>query len=228
MKRSPGNVPFLTALAAAQLANGEGETALATYRRAAQENPGLDFLHLNLADAYRRLGRVEEARREYDLVLELNPRFAAAWWNLADLAEKAGKPAEARQLLGRAVAAGTESVSILVRLAGLEIAAGDPANTANADRHLRQAVDLAPSWAPAWMAWGQLAEKAGRLDEALDRYLKAATVAPAETAPLLGAGRVLQKKGDKDRARRYLERVTSATPQSAEGQEARRLLERMR
>lgn len=225
VKRSPGNVPFLTALAAAQLASGEGETALATYRRAAQENPGLDFLHLNLADAYRRLGRVEAARKEYALVLELNPRFAAAWWNLADLAEKAGKPAEARQLLAKAVSTGTESVSILVRLAELEIASGD---AAAADRHLRQAVDLAPSWVAAWLVWGQQAEKAGRLDEALDRYLRAANVAPAETAPLLGAGRVLQKKGDKDRARRYLERVASAAPQSAEGREAKRLLDQMR
>lgn len=221
VRRSPGNIPFLTALATAQLLGGDGDAAIATYRKAAQENPRLDFLHLNLADAYARLGRVDEAKKEYELTLELNPRFAAAWWGLADLAQKAGKTAEVRRLLGEAVAAGVESVSILVRLAEVESKAGD---TAASDRHFRQAVELAPAWAPAWLVWGQQAENQGRLDQALERYLKAAEVAPGQPAPLLGAGRVLQKKGDPDGARRYFERVMAIAPNSAEAREARRLL----
>jgi choline-sulfatase len=221
VRRSPGNIPFLTALAAAQLAGGNAGAAIATYRRAAQENPRLDFLHENLADAYARLGRVEEARKEYELTLELNPRFAAAWWGLADLAQKAGKPAEVRRLLTEAVNAGTESVSILVRLAEAEAKAGDAAAS---ERHFRQAVELAPAWVPAWLVWGQLAENQGQLDRALERYLKAAEVGPGQPAPLLGAGRVLQKKGDRQGARQYLERVIAVAPGSAEAREARRLL----
>lgn len=221
VRRSPGNIPFLTALAAAQLAGGNADAAIATYRRAAQENPRLDFLHQNLADAYARLGRAEEARKEYELTLELNPRFAAAWWGLADLAHKEGKPAEVRRILTEAVAAGVESVSILVRLAEVEAKSGDAAAS---DRHFRQAVDLAPAWAPAWLVWGQLAENQGQLDRALERYLKAAEVAPGEPAPLLGAGRVLQKKGDRQGARQYLERVIAIAPGSAEAREARRLM----
>ncbi|HEX5717905.1 MAG TPA: sulfatase-like hydrolase/transferase [Thermoanaerobaculia bacterium] len=224
VRRSPGNIPFLTALATAQLAGGDtggADAAIATYRRAAQENPRLDFLHENLADAYARLGRVEEARKEYELTLELNPRFAAAWWGLADLAQKAGKPAEVRRLLTEAVNAGTESVSILVRLAEVEAKAGDAAAS---ERRFRQAVELAPAWVPAWLVWGQLAENQGQLDRALERYLKAAEVGPGQPAPLLGAGRVLQKKGDRQGARQYLERVIAVAPGSAEAREARRLL----
>lgn len=221
VRRSPGNIPFLTALATAQLAGGDADAAIATYRRAAQENPRLDFLHENLADAYARLGRVEEARKEYELTLELNPRFAAAWWGLADLAQKAGKPAEVRRLLAEAVNAGTESVSILVRLAEAEAKAG---NAAESERRFRQAVELAPAWMPAWLVWGQLAENQGQLDRALERYLKAAEVGPGQPAPLLGAGRVLQKKGDRQGARQYLERVIAIAPGSAEAREARRLL----
>ena len=108
---------------------------------------------------------MEEARKEYELTLELNPRFAAAWWGLADLAHKQGKPAEVRRLLTEAVAAGVESVSILVRLAEVEAKSGDAAAS---DRHFRQAVDLAPAWAPAWLVWGQLAENQGNLDQALE------------------------------------------------------------
>jgi arylsulfatase A-like enzyme/Flp pilus assembly protein TadD len=221
VRRSPGNIPFLTALATAQLAGGDADAAIATYRRAAQENPRLDFLHENLADAYARLGRMEEARKEYELTLELNPRFAAAWWGLADLAQKAGNAPEVRRLLTEAVNAGTESVSILVRLAEVEAKAGDAAAS---ERHFRQAVELAPAWVPAWLVWGQLAENQGQLDRALERYLKAAEVGPGQPAPLLGAGRVLQKKGDRQGARQYLERVITVAPGSAEAREARRLM----
>lgn len=221
VRRSPGNIPFLSALATAQLVAGDGEAALATYRRAAQENPRLDFLHLNLADAYARLGRPGEAKKEYELALELNPRFAAAWWGLADLAQKAGKPAEVKRLLVQAVDSGTESVSILVRLGEHEAKNGDPAAS---DRHFKQAVELAPAWVPAWLVWGQLAENQGQLDRALERYLKAAEVGPGQPAPLLGAGRVLRKKGDRQGARQYFERVIAIAPGSAEAREARRLL----
>lgn len=221
VRRSPGNIPFLTALATAQLVGGDADAALATYRRAAQENPRLDFLHENLADAYARLGRVEEARKEYELTLELNPRFAAAWWGLADLAQKAGNAPEVRRLLTEAVNAGTESVSILVRLAEADAKAGDAAAS---ERRFRQAVELAPAWVPAWLVWGQLAENQGQLDRALERYLKAAEVGPGQPAPLLGAGRVLQKKGDRQGARQYLERVIAVAPGSAEAREARRLM----
>lgn len=221
VRRSPGNIPFLSALATAQLAAGDAEAGIATYRRAAQENPRLDFLHENLAEAYARLGRVEEARKEYELTLALNPRFAAAWWGLADLAQKAGNAAEVRRLLAAAVDAGTESVSILVRLAEAEARAG---NAAESERRFRQAVDLAPAWVPAWLVWGQIAENQGQLDRALERYLKAAEVGPGQPAPLLGAGRVLQKKGDRQGARQYLERVIAIAPGSAEAREARRLL----
>ena len=225
VRRSPGNIPFLSNLAAAQLAAGDSnaaDTAIATYRRAAAENPKLDFLHENLADAYARLGRTEEARKEYELTLEINPRFAAAWWGLADLAQKAGRPAEVRRILTEAVQAGTESVSILVRLAEAEAKGGDAAAS---ERRFRQAVDLAPAWAPAWLVWGQLLENQGKLDLALERYLKAAEVAPGEPAPLLGAGRVLQKKGDREGARRYFERILGIAPGSPEAREARRLME---
>jgi choline-sulfatase len=224
VRRSPGNIPFLTALAGAQLASGDGEAAIGTYKRAARENPRLDFLHLNLGDAYAHLGRPDEAKKEYELTLELNPRFAAAWWGLADLAQKSGNTtntAEARRLLDQAVASGTESVSILVRLAELEARAGEAEAS---ERHFRQAVELAPAWVPAWLVWGQTAENQGKLDLALERYLKAAEIAPDEPAPLLGAGRVLQKKGDREGASRYFERIFVIAPGSAEAREARRLL----
>lgn len=125
VRRNPGNIKFLLTLAEAQLASGDGGAALATFRRAVEENPRRDDSHRQLADAYASLGRREDARAEYQLTLALNPRSFAAWWGLANLAESAGKRAEVRDLLARALAAGTESPSIRKRLGQLEAAAAE-------------------------------------------------------------------------------------------------------
>lgn len=140
VRKSPGNVKFLIALAAVQLNAGKGDAAIANYRRAIVENPRRDESHLQLATAYARLGRGEEARNEFEIVLELSPRSFPAWWGLIALAEKAGNPADIRSLLTRAVATGTESPSILKKLAEIESKAG---NTAAAERHLAAARRLA-------------------------------------------------------------------------------------
>jgi choline-sulfatase len=221
VQRSSGSFHFLTALAEAQLASGDGDAALATYRRAAQENPRRDDSHRNLADAYARLGRHEEARKEYELALALNPRSAANWLGLADLAQKAGRPAEVRPLLNRAVDAGTQSVAILMRLAEAEARAGDGAA---AERHFQQAAELAPDRLPAWMALGKTAESHGKLERALHFYRKAAQAGPREPAPLLRAGHVLQRNGDGKAARQYLQKVITIAPGSAEAREAREAL----
>jgi len=218
VRKSPGNVKFLLALATVQLGGGAGDAAIATYRRAIQENPRRDESHRLLADAYGRLGRGEEARKEYELTLELNPRSFPAWWGLADLAQKTQKPAEVRRLLNRAVDAGTQSVTILMRLAETEAKAGD---VAAAERHFQQAAELAPDRLPAWMALGKIAESQGRLDHALQCYLKAAQAGPREPAPLLRAGHILQRKGDRNGAWQALEKVIAIAPESAEAREAR-------
>ena len=174
--KNPGNVPFRTRLAAAQLAAGRGEQAVASYRAAIELNPRLDFLHRNLAEAYLRLGRASEARNEYRLTLELNPRFAGAWLALAEMAARSGDAAEERRLLLEAVDAGTASAGIASRLGQIEIAAGKPAA---AEVYLRRATDLAPQWPLTWLLRGQAAEARGDHGAAAGHYRRAAGLAPA-------------------------------------------------
>ncbi len=179
VRRSPGNVPFLTQLGAAQLQSGEGEAALATYRQAAEANPGLDLLHVNLAEALRTLGRREQAKQEYELALKLNPRSAAAWLRLAELAEAAGQEGEARRVLRRAAEAGTQSASVLTRLAALESAAGD---RGVAERAARQAIEVAPGWAPAWLELGKILLGRGQSADARRSLEQAMAMAPGSAA----------------------------------------------
>jgi Flp pilus assembly protein TadD len=219
--RNPDNVPFLTQLARAQLGAGDGEAAIATYRRATGLNPGLDFLHVNLAAAYRELGRAADARREYELALELNPRAAAAWFNLAEMAHLAGDGAEERRLLLAAVEAGTTSATIHSRLGQIETAAG---RVDAGDAQFRAATELAPGWAGPWLLWGQQAESRGQLDRAAERYRRAVEAEPSNPAALLRLGRVMLAGGDAAGARPYLERARALGAGSETGREAERLL----
>lgn len=219
--RSPGNVPFLTQLARAQLGQGSGDAALATYRQALALNPGLELLHLNLADAYRSLHRLPEAREEYEAALRLDPRCAAAWLQLASLAVGEWHAEAARALLHRAADAGADSAVVFTRLAELEIAAGMSEAAGN---DLERATRIAPGWAPAWLRWGELAERQGKQEEALARYLRAEAADPRNADACLHLGRLLLRRGESARARRHLDRALALDPGSPAGREAQRLL----
>lgn len=224
-RHSPGNVPFLTQLARAQLGDGKGDAALATYRQALALNPALEFLHLNLADAYRALQRSREAREEYEAALRLDPRCAAAWLRLAELAAGEGHAEAASSLLRRAAEAGTDSAVVFTRLAELEIAAG---LFAAAGKDLDRATRIAPGWVPAWLRWGELAEQEGRGDEAVARYLRGEAADGRNADACLHLGRLLLRRGERALARRYLDRALTLDPGSPAGREARHLLEGLR
>ena len=128
VRKSPGNVPFLMRLGEAQLAAGMTEDSLKTIAYAVSINPGLDFLHVRLAQACAQGGQVDRARKEYELALKLNPRSAPAWSGLAEIARRTGAPGEELIILQQCNAAGTRSATLLGRQAELELAAGDSAS----------------------------------------------------------------------------------------------------
>jgi choline-sulfatase len=177
VRRSPGNVPFLIRLAVAQSSAGRREAGVATLKHAVALNPRLDFLHAHLADAYLDLGRLAEARAEYELALQLNPRFARAWMGLAEAAGRGGDRGAEVAVMRRAVAAGTDSAIVWSRLAELELAAGD---AAAAGRAGEEATRLVPELAQAWLVRGNVAEKAGRLTDAVRLYERAMSLGLAD------------------------------------------------
>ncbi|MDH3255146.1 MAG: sulfatase-like hydrolase/transferase [Acidobacteriota bacterium] len=220
-RRSPGNIPFLTQLAAAELAAGDAEAALAAHREALSLNPRLDFLHLNLAEAYLELGQMESARREFESALELDRRSARAWLGLGELAHRAGEAERERQLLLDAIAAGTASAVVRTRLGQTEASAGEVDAAA---AHYRVATELAPGWALAWVLRGENAEARNQPTEALAWYEKASAIEPGNVAHLLRLGKIHFQLGQEALGRAQLERAVSLAPESPEAREARRLL----
>ena len=221
VRRSPGNVPFLSRLSDVQAVFGKSEEAVATVKEAIELNPQLDFLHLHLGNTYKMLGRFDEARAEYRAALALNPRLSGAWLALGELAKRGANPAEEQRLLQAAVAAGTSSAAILARLAQIEMAAGD---LPSAERHAVEGTSLVPEFGAGWWIAGDVAQKSNRPVEAVRRYEKAVAVGFGDARAYLELGRLLLVQKRPEPARRYLERAVASGGASPAAIEARRLL----
>ncbi len=219
VRRNPSNVPFLSRLAEAQLAAGDGEAALATIERTLALRPRSEFLELARADALRRLGRSDEAQRAFRSALEIDPRHAPAWLGLAGLA---GSPQEKLAVLTEAVAAGADSVVVLLEAARLESAAG---RTDQARALLERAAALVPEAAVVWLELARLEQAAGRLDEALAACRRAAEAEPANPETALCSGRIYLARGEPARARSHLQRAAVLGRGTAVEAEAKALLE---
>ena len=222
VRRSPGNIPFLVRLAEAQAADGDDAAALATLQDAIALNPRLDFLHAHAARAHGKAKRDAEAKAEWEATLALNPRYAQAWLGLAEIAGRAGTPGQEAEVLRRGEASGCRSAAILARLARLELEAGD---TAEAGRHADEAVRRMPDVGEAWWIAGDVEEKKGHIQAALDRFEKAAALGYGDPQSLVHLGKLLLEAGRAADARSYLRRAIALGPGSPAAEDARRLLE---
>ncbi len=220
VRRSPGNVPFLTRLAEAEVAAGETDAGLETIREAVALNPRLDLLHTSAGNLYAQTGRTREARQEFRAALALNPRSATAWLGLAQIAAREA-PGDERAILLEAEAAGTRSGAILARLAQLELSSGD---LDDARRHADQSLALLPGLAATWWVAGEVAEKQGRAPAALESYEKAVALGLSDPRAWLRLGKLQRAAGRSADARRSFQRAADLGGRSAAGEDARRLL----
>jgi len=220
-RRSPGNVPFLTRLADAEVASGNPQAGIAAMREALALNPNLDLLHSSAAALYERAGRSGEAKTEYEAALALNPRSAPSWLGLARIVGAEQSPEAELAVLARADAAGTDSAAILARLAQLELGAG---RVADASRHASRATRLLPTFAEAWWVAGEAAEARHATADALTAYEEAVDLGLSDPRALLRVGKLQRAAGREEDARRSFRRAADLGGQSSVGTDARRLL----
>lgn len=102
--------------------SGDLDAALTSYRLALREKPDDHKVLINMAIAYSRQARIDEAIRCYKRALELQPALAGAHYGLAFLLIKRGDRDEAAQHLEAFLASPSRSA--------------DPANIEHAERAL--------------------------------------------------------------------------------------------
>lgn len=91
----PGCAPALNSLGLIALGAGDAAGAASHLARAAEIDPRAPPIWLNLAEAYRSLGRTDEELRALDRALEVEPYLFPALFKKGQALERAGRGAEA-------------------------------------------------------------------------------------------------------------------------------------
>jgi len=106
------------------LRNRDWKDELTLWTKAAQAAPHSYWAHQRLGDAYKSLGRYEEAIREYKAVQDLTPGYATEYIAIGDCLRRLGKYDEAVDQFRKALAISPDSIAARLGLAHTYLAMG--------------------------------------------------------------------------------------------------------
>lgn len=167
------------ALSAAQ--RRQMKSALGELIRSEQASADRPEAHVNLAQIYLRLGRIDEAERELNTALRLDRNFVPAMVNLADLYRSQQRDAEAAKWLAQAMVAAPQAAEPVHALGLLEIRRG---RRDRALSLLRKANSLAPDDARYAYVYSLGLQESGDPALALGIVEKALDASPQESSLL--------------------------------------------
>ncbi|MGE0441733.1 MAG: tetratricopeptide repeat protein [Gemmatimonadales bacterium] len=136
---APGVPTFRRGLAAQQA--GRIDEAMAAYRRAIAQNPGLAPAHFNLGQLHRERREYPEAAICFEGAARLRPTIMDAWINLGAVLEKLDRHRDAVAAYQRAAACAEEDPAPAYNTGNALLALGDFAGAAAA---FRSVIELAP------------------------------------------------------------------------------------
>ncbi len=201
------------------LAAGRSGVAIAFIGRAIRARPETALFYVNLGNALRDQGHLEEARAALQVAVLRDPDDPRAHQGLGLALRRLGRPAEAAAAVGRAIrrdpAHGTPATlvpgaSALLGCLRLEAGEVEPAFGL-----LRAAAAEAPDAPEAWHALGAALGGAGRLPEAEAAFRRTAALVPGDPAALANLGGVLFELNRMDEALAALRRAVAAGPATA-------------
>lgn len=204
--RAPRQAGYRNSEGVVRLEMGDAAGAEAAFRTALALDPGLAEAANNLGNALQRAGRLAEAVAAYDHALSLRPDYAEAHANRGRALHRLGKTAAAIADLERAIQL-RPNYGRAHRYLG--DALGEAGERAAAEHHYRAALAVDARDAEALAGRAGLAERAGRLEEAIAFAEQALTAAPATLRASLIAARCERRLGRAADALRRLERVAT-------------------
>ncbi len=177
--------------------------------RLVKQHPSrLDVL-LELANAYRDLGRNDDALAAYSQLVSIAPGHRDAWMNVGYLSQRAGRLSDALKAYGRAL-------QIDPRLPAVHNNCGVILTSVqryqDALRHFDSAIALDKGVSDYWANRGFAMQKLARLDEALASYSVALQLNPSHSEALRNSGNVLSMRNEYARASAMFARLVEAKP----------------
>lgn len=169
------------------------------------------------------LGRGEnaEARDEFGLAVKLGPRRGSFWANLGLAAWRLGDTPAALAAYRRGLEVDASAPSLHQNLAALYVEEGRPAEA----RAALASIDTARASPYAFLVRGDLERTAGRTEQAIANYRKAARADPKLVEPWLAIARAELIRGRPAAARKAAEKALKRDPKSVD---AKRLLDEIR
>jgi tetratricopeptide (TPR) repeat protein len=162
--------------------------------------------HADRAFAFERQGNVAKAIEEYEAAVAVDPQSTRARVNLIALYGAQREWSKAEQHFRAIEALGFRVPEAHYNFAVCLVAQGDPAKAAD---EFRTTLDINPQYVPAWIGLAQIAERAGRIEEAESSYRKAAEQAPNNPGTQFNLARMLIARREYAPAIGVLERIVA-------------------
>jgi tetratricopeptide (TPR) repeat protein len=191
--------------------SGEFEAGRERLVEALALEPGNHWTLSELAECERALGNIAQARRRYREALEANGDDHWTRGHLAQLECEDGNLEEATKLYEQILAVEPKAAWAKVELA--QVVA--EADQERAHQLLNSALEDDPNYPWAHAQLGNLARRAGRLDEARAHYQRAAAAAPSATWVLHEQADICRQLGRFEEAYTHLEHARGLNPYDA-------------
>jgi len=227
LKRDPQDVAALTGFGDVLLQQLDYEGAAEAYERALVLDPQADYLHGQLAAAYRGLGETGKAAEQAARAGDRRPRVedplmafvdshtlgADHYLETAAKAREYNSPEAAIKLYEIAASIRPGDVETLVTMGELKVATGDAQGALMA---FGRALSIEPGNAKANYFAGTLYERAGDDAEAESHYRKALETEPQLIEPRLLLGNSLMRRKEYSEAGEHYGQIAHVLPKDAE------------
>lgn len=220
---APDEMDYLFNLGYARALGGDTTGALLWLREVVRRNSADGDAHLVMGAVLGGTGRGAEAQRELDLARSLGTQLEtvpATLTRIPPAMERIRSRLDDSLLSVRALQAPTprdqrETAAFHLKTGRTLVEEG---RDREAVTEIQRSVYLAPYEDEPHLLLGRLFERAGRIGEAIDEF-KVAVWCKESAAARIGLGRTYFQSGDRDAARRELERALVLAPDSAEAKE---------
>ena len=188
--------------------------AIDQFTRALELEPDYDLAVINMANAYRALGRDREAIAGYRRFMQLDPKNAQIRYEAAQILIDGGRLEEARQELTQALALEPKLAAARNALGVLALRRGD---LTGAEREIRAAIVENADVRLAHFNLALLAEQQGDLPRAIAEYRQELSRHANSYKAAFNLGRLYERAGNRDEQVKALRLAIAVNPAFAEG-----------
>lgn len=211
LRRQPNEVNSLRLLGSIRLAQNDTEAAIAHLSLAVKHAPGFSQAAVDLARAYRRGGRLDDAVRCLQGCVALAPDNSDAWQLLGDTLVERGDMLSGRDAFRRAAAADPHRQEIAAALSALR-----QGRRRTAEQAFRGILKNQPNHVAALVGLANIALDANAVDDAERLLRHALKIAPNLDTVWRGLARVHSERADYNGAEAAAERALALALDNAD------------